>query len=573
MPIGRDAVALEHARPDVAAAGLTEEHETLLAPTPEEPEGGDESHYFDGASDDDTDIEEVKDLDLDPVLSGIDNVEEAGLGRHLGVTSATLLGISQMVGTGIFSTPSSITMSVGSVGASLILWVIGLLLSFCGLFIWLELACIFPISGGEKVYLEKAYPRPKYLTSIIFAIYAVVLSSSAGGCIVFAENIVLAAGFEPRESVMKVIAILAMVGVTLMHSLVPRTGVHVMNSLAIIKILILLFLITTGIIIFFSGIPSVPEPLTSFKTPFANSSTSIYDYTIALFKVLSSFGGWQGCTSVMSEVRNPVRTVRIAGPLSLAIVGILYLLANITYFAAATPIELSSSGVTVAAFFMGKVFGTTAQRSAAGFVALSALGNIMSGSFGMARVDQELAKEGMLPASRVWARNLKHNQSPAAALGLVCLTTALTVAIVPFGDAYNFMLDVGGYPSALIGLLVALGLFILRSRPPFSLIPRPFTAWRSLSILFLFAQVLLLAAPIIPPKEGRGDTALPYWAAPLVSVLVLSSGVLYWAIWQVSLPKLGQFVWERVETKLDDGTALVVWKKKKTDDRSQYELV
>lgn len=69
-------------------------------------------------------------------------------------------------------------MSVGSVGASLLLWTLGLLLSFCGLLVWLELACIFPMSGGEKVYLEKAYPRPKYLTSIVFAVYAVVLSSS-----------------------------------------------------------------------------------------------------------------------------------------------------------------------------------------------------------------------------------------------------------------------------------------------------------------------------------------------------------------------------------------------------------
>ena len=70
-------------------------------------------------------------------------------------------------------------MSVGSVGASLILWMLGLFLSFCGLFVWLELACIFPMSGGEKVYLEKAYPKPKYLTSIVFAVYALVLTSSS----------------------------------------------------------------------------------------------------------------------------------------------------------------------------------------------------------------------------------------------------------------------------------------------------------------------------------------------------------------------------------------------------------
>jgi amino acid transporter len=66
---------------------------------------------------------------------------------------------------------------------------------------------------------------------------------------------------------------------------------------------------------------------------------------------------------VLNEVKNPVRTVKIAGPLGLTICGILYLLANIAYFAVATPEELANSGLTVAAFFMKRVFGTAAQRA------------------------------------------------------------------------------------------------------------------------------------------------------------------------------------------------------------------
>jgi amino acid transporter len=66
---------------------------------------------------------------------------------------------------------------------------------------------------------------------------------------------------------------------------------------------------------------------------------------------------------VLNEVKNPVRTVKIAGPLGLIICGILYLLANIAYFAVATPEEVSNSGLTVAAFFMDRVFGSAAQRA------------------------------------------------------------------------------------------------------------------------------------------------------------------------------------------------------------------
>ena len=92
--------------------------------------------------------------------------------------------IGRIIGTGIFSTPSSILGSVGSVGASLLLWVAGFLLSFCGLFIWLEFGTMFPRSGGEKVYLEAVYRRPKYLSTAIFAANAIILGFTSANCIV-----------------------------------------------------------------------------------------------------------------------------------------------------------------------------------------------------------------------------------------------------------------------------------------------------------------------------------------------------------------------------------------------------
>lgn len=55
------------------------------------------------------------------------------------------------------------------------LWVLGLLLSIAGLCVWLEFACMIPRSGGEKIYLEAAYKRPKRLITIVFAVQAIAL--------------------------------------------------------------------------------------------------------------------------------------------------------------------------------------------------------------------------------------------------------------------------------------------------------------------------------------------------------------------------------------------------------------
>ena len=58
-----------------------------------------------------------------------------------------------------------------------------------------------------------------------------------------------------------------------------------------------------------------------------------------------------------------MRTIKIAGPLGLTVCGILYLLANVAYFAAATPAEIKKSGNTVASYFAGAVFGEAAQQA------------------------------------------------------------------------------------------------------------------------------------------------------------------------------------------------------------------
>ena len=118
---------------------------------------------------------------LDKIL---ETAERKSLKRQLGAFQLTMLGIGAIIGTGIFSTPSSILKSVGSVGASLFLWALGALLSFCGLMIWLELGTTYPRSGGEKVYLEAMYKKPKYLVTVMFAADAILLGFTASGCIV-----------------------------------------------------------------------------------------------------------------------------------------------------------------------------------------------------------------------------------------------------------------------------------------------------------------------------------------------------------------------------------------------------
>ncbi|RPD60343.1 high affinity methionine permease [Lentinus tigrinus ALCF2SS1-6] len=487
-----------------------------------------------------------------------------GLGRHLGVFSCTLLIVGRIIGTGIFSTPSSILGSVGSVGASLMLWVLGFVLSFCGLFIWLEFGTMFPRSGGEKVYLEAVYKKPKYLVTVIFAANAIILGFTAAGCIVFAQNILVAAGHTADRWVTRGIALGVIGFVTILHGLTPRLGVYVMNGLSLFKVVILVFIVITGWAVL-SGRTHIPDPHANFRNAFAGSSHSSNDYATATFKVLNAYAGWSNVNYVLNNVKNPVRTLKIAGPLGLSICAVLYLLANVSYFAAATKEEISKSGVTVASLFFHNVFGAKAQKALTVFVALSALGNVITVTFAAARINQELAKEGIpLPfGNRFWASNWPTGKSPLPGLIIHLIPSVIIIIGPPPSVAYPFILDVEGYPQQIINFFIVIGLFWLRWKKPH--VPRPFKVWWPIAVFFLAASVFLLVAPFLHPANGVGDTPpLPYYLYCLVGIAIMAFGVLYWAAWRI-LP--GWFGYELVprKEKLEDGTTVTLFSHRKIE--------
>ncbi|KAG2133510.1 amino acid transporter [Suillus cothurnatus] len=478
------------------------------------------------------------DADLNPGELTFEEDTAGGLGRHLGVTSCTLLIVGRIIGTGIFSTPSSILSGVGSVGASLMLWVLGFALSFCGLFIWLEFGTMFPRSGGEKVYLEAVYRKPKYLATIVFATNAIILGFTASGCIVSHIFILVAAEQSAGRWNERGIALGVIFFVTLLHGLTPKTGVLIMN------IIILLF-------VFSPAKPASTDPHYNFRNAFAGSSTSSYEYATATFKVLNAYAGWSNVNYVMNNVRNPVRTLKIAGPLGLGICAVLYLLANVAYFSAATTAEIESSGVTVAALFFGKVFGSVAERALATFAA--------------SRVNQELAKEGIpLPfGNKFWASNWPTGKSPLPGL-IIHLIPSVSYRHYCASSKHclPFILDVEGYPQQIINLFIVIGLFYLRWKKPGAV--RPFKVWWPLAVFFLAAAVFLLVAPFLRPPGGVGDTPpLPYYLYCLVGIAIMVVGVLYWAAWRIILPKIFGYEFVPRKETLDDGTVVTVFSNRK----------
>lgn len=79
------------------------------------------------------------------------------LERTLGLRSATAMMVGIVIGSGIFASPGFVVAEVNSPGATLIVWALCGLMTACGAVSMAELSAAMPRSGGESVYLSRAF--------------------------------------------------------------------------------------------------------------------------------------------------------------------------------------------------------------------------------------------------------------------------------------------------------------------------------------------------------------------------------------------------------------------------------
>ena len=152
------------------------------------------------------------DVDADHVVSSVE--EETSLlrgqpaqGRKISWTSAYVLIISKIIGSGVFAAPGVVTQSAGSIGLSLLVWLLGAILAACGAAVSIEMGSMLPQSGGENIYLEYIYRRPRYLAISIISVKVLLQTSTAKNCLVFGEYLLQGLPVAARPGISKAAAL------------------------------------------------------------------------------------------------------------------------------------------------------------------------------------------------------------------------------------------------------------------------------------------------------------------------------------------------------------------------------
>ncbi|RMD41295.1 hypothetical protein DV735_g3842, partial [Chaetothyriales sp. CBS 134920] len=456
--------------------------------------------------------------------------------KTIGFTSAVFLILNRMIGTGIFATPSAIFSLSGSVGLSLFMWVAGTIIATTGMLVYMEFGTGIPRNGGEKNYIEFVYRKPRFLATGFYTGYVVLLGWAGSNSIVFGEYILTAAKVEVNRFNQRGVGLACLTAAFLIHGTALKWGLRLQNLLGTIKIIILLIIIIAGFVALGGHIKIDPKP-DNFSNAFSGTTGSAYGVVTALYNVIWSFIGYSNANYALSETKDPVKTLKRAAPTAIILVAILYMLANIAYFAAVPRAEILSSGRILAASFFRNVMGSGAERALSVFVALSAFGNVLSVIFSQGRLVQELGREGILPFSNFWASNKPFN-APLAGLFEHWVVAAVIMLAPPPGDAYNLVLNTISYPLAVVNAFVAFGLIWLYfHREQYNWHP-PFSASLPIAIFFFLSNIYLVVAPFIPPETPDQNVyeSLPYYLHCIIGLGILAAGGVYWLIWAQLLP-------------------------------------
>jgi len=418
---------------------------------------------------------------ISTVRQGVE--KPAALLRQLGLVSATALVISNMVGQGIFTTTGFLAGDLGSPNLVLVIWIAGALFALAGAFCYSELGINFPSSGGEYVYLTRAYgPTWGFMTGWV-SFFAGFSAAIAAAALAFSDylghffpalgqdHVALTIGhgaFMLKLGGAQVAASSIILVFTLLNFIGVGRVAKIQNVLTASKLLILLSFVAVGLL-------AGTGDWGNFSLPAVRTSTTAIpaQFAISLFWIYVCYSGWNAATYVAEELKRPERTLPVALALGTVVVAALYLALNIT-FIYATPLESMKGVVRVGSLAAEHLFGSGVAGLFSALMALSLMATINAEVTIGPRVYYAMAQNGafLKAAGRVHPR--WHTPVVAIACQGLC---AMLMTLTPFPDLVLYI----GFSLTFFALLAVGSLFIFRRRP----------GWQKL-------RVVSFAFPLIP---------------------------------------------------------------------------
>jgi APA family basic amino acid/polyamine antiporter len=351
-------------------------------------------------------------------------MDSPGYARRINLMDAALIVVGGIIGGGIFLNPGIAAQRTSSGWVLLGLWVAGGLLTLVGCLCYAELGARRPQAGGSYVYLREAFGK---LAGFLFGwtmLLVIYSGSSAAVATIFGSYATSVFGLSP--TLVKPLAVGALVFVTGINLFGIRLGAQVQNVFAILKLAAIAVLVITGLA--FAG-AGTSQAMAASPTAVTGGLAG------ALLPVLFAFSGFSYLNNLAGEVRDPQRTLPRALVLGMLIVIAAYVLTNYAYLAVLGHDGLAASQAP-AADVMSRVFGAAGAKLIAIGIAISTLGFCNITLVAGARVLQVMGEDGLFFASV--ARLHPTHRTPNIALAALSAWAIVLVLVANYGQLLDF---------------------------------------------------------------------------------------------------------------------------------------
>ncbi len=377
--------------------------------------------------------------------------------KPVSLFSATILVIANMIGTGVFTTLGFQLASVHSPFSAIMLWVVGGVVSFCGALCYGELGAMMPRSGGEYAYLSEIYhPAIGFLTGSVsilvgfgapIALAAMALGRYSG------------AAFPGVDET--VVAVVAIVVLSLVHLVDVRFGCHFQNVFTVGKILLIAAFVVAGFSMPYPQKISLPESLGELGSVFNPA------FAVGLVYVSFAYSGWNASAYIAGEISRPERNLSISLFLGTLAVSVCYILLNVVFLSTVPADELAGK-IEVGYFSAKAIFGEGGVRLMTLLICLALISTLSSMIMVGPRVAATMGED-------VRALSFLAVRSQRGVPVRAILIQSSIAILLTLTAAFNFVLTYVGFTLTLFTCMAVLGVFVLRFKEPHR--NRPFKTW------------------------------------------------------------------------------------------------
>ena len=410
--------------------------------------------------------------------------------------------IGCVIGAGIFRTAASIASHLHSPGWVMAAWVVGGLISFCGALCYAELGAAYPKTGGDYVYISKAYGRGVGFLFGWTKIFTERVGTIAVLGFVFAEY--FGEGVGLRGWGVKMLAAAAILGLTAINVAGVHMGKGVQNLLTVLKVGAIVIIIGVGLLVG-KARPELLHPATLA----AADGSNLRAFGVALVFVLWTYGGWTESSYIGEEIRDPHRALPLSILLGLTVVTCLYLAVNWVYLLY-IPLSEMPGRPLVAAEVMRAALGSSGARITSLIVASSAFGALNGFILTSGRILLAVGRDHAL-----FSKLGRIHPRFATPAGALCFNGLAALVLVWLGTFDQIVT----YSTVVISVFFALGalsVIILRVKDPMT--SRPYRVWGypATPILFAAAIALFIAdVAWMQPREALVGFALTALGLPV----------------------------------------------------------